>query len=118
AKTALYRVLQESLTNIAKHAEARNVSVELVVSQTDLFLVIKDDGNGLPTKLKHSLTSSSSLALQNSGLGIRNMIERVESHGGRLTLRSAKSHAEDKGTEVYVTVPLTQPYSVEVKTAA
>lgn len=118
AKTALYRVLQESLTNIAKHADARNVSVQLVVNQTELILVIKDDGNGLPNKLTHGLSSSSSLALQNSGLGIRNMVERVESHGGRLTLRSAKTHGEGTGTEIYVTVPLTQPYPVEVKTAA
>lgn len=118
AKTALYRVLQESLTNIAKHANAANVSVQLMVNEADLTLVVKDDGKGLPNKLRHGLSSSSSLALQNSGLGIRNMIERVESHGGRLTLRASKANEDIAGTEVYVTVPLSQPYNVEVKTAA
>lgn len=118
AKTALYRVLQESLTNIAKHADAKNITVDLQVNQTELVLAIKDDGKGLPIKLRHGLSSSSSQALLNSGLGIRNMIERVESHGGRFSMRPAKTNEEATGTQIYVTVPLSQPYSVEVKNAA
>lgn len=118
AKTSLYRVLQESLTNIAKHANAENVSVELLVNKTDLVLVIKDDGGGMPNNLKNGFSTNSALALQNSGLGIRNMIERVESHGGRLTLRPANATEVAIGTEIYVTVPLSQPYPVEVKNAA
>lgn len=118
AKTSLYRVLQESLTNIAKHANAENVSVDLLVNKTDLVLVIKDDGGGMPNNLKNGFSTNSALALQNSGLGIRNMIERVESHGGRLTLRPANTTEDAIGTEIYVTVPLSQPYPVEVKNAA
>lgn len=118
AKTALYRVLQESLTNIAKHANAKNVSVDLSVNENELVLTIRDDGIGLPVQLRNGLSSRGAIALQNSGLGIRNMIERVESHGGRLTMKSSNSNDTGEGTELQVNMPLSRPYSIEVKTAA
>lgn len=106
AKTALYRVLQESLTNIAKHAEASRVSVELIRQTGILVLRIRDDGKGLPSKSGNGGSGGPSSTPSSTGLGIRNMVERVESHGGKLILRPAEFNGVTCGTEIYITMPL------------
>lgn len=106
AKTALYRVLQESLTNIAKHAEASRVSVELKRQDGMLVMRIRDNGKGLPSKLRNGGSGSPASTSANTGLGIRNMMERVESHGGKLVIRPAEFDGVTCGTEIYITIPL------------
>lgn len=130
AKTALYRVLQESLTNIAKHAAASQVCVELTRLDRKLVLRISDNGRGLPPKLRNGGSGSPSSAPSNTGLGIRNMLERVESHGGKLVLHQAEFDGVTCGTEIYITMPLdltntdntpqtdTQPSSPQIREAA
>ena len=91
AKTALYRVVQECMTNVARHSEARNVKIDLKVGPHTLALIVEDDGIGIPHPLP-----------QNGGLGIRNMRERIETYGGTLRL----SRRADGGTRLRVSMPL------------
>ena len=72
--TALFRVLQESLTNVAKHAHANRVDVELFANPSSVTLEIRDDGIGLK---QADLAKASSF-------GLRGMMERIRSLGGWL----------------------------------
>ena len=90
SKTALYRIAQEALTNVERHARATTVSVDLRGHRKGATLTISDDGVGLRRTV--------------GGLGLRNMAERVEHLGGRLSLRAGP---QGRGTIVEATVPLT-----------
>lgn len=91
AKTALYRVVQECMTNVARHAGANEVTISLKVGLQTLILCVEDNGVGLP----HPLPKT-------GGLGFRNMRERIEAYGGRLTL----SRRGSGGTKIKVQMPL------------
>jgi len=106
AKTALYRVLQESLTNIAKHAEASRVSVALKRQDGILIMRIRDNGKGLPSKVRNGGSGGTASTSADTGLGIRNMMERVESYGGKLAIGPAEFEGVTCGTEIYITMPL------------
>ncbi len=73
----LYRVLQEALTNVAKHAQASRVWVELSVDDNSINLVIQDNGRGLHAQDNHT-----------HGIGLTGMNERLSLVGGKLLLRS------------------------------
>ena len=92
AKIALYRIAQEALTNIERHARATEVIVDLRGHRQGATLSISDDGLGL------SKTRSVS-----GGLGLRNMQERIEQLDGTLTLQASAQG----GTQITATVPLT-----------
>lgn len=91
--TVLYRVVQEGLNNIAKHAMACRVEVELTVDDQTLNLSIRDNGNGF------DLESS---GRHRKGMGLMNMKERVRSVQGAFELWSEPG----RGTCVCVTVPM------------
>jgi signal transduction histidine kinase len=91
---ALYRILQESLTNIAKHANAANVYVSLSVIAQQIQLIIKDDGVGMGTDL--------SAVYRSNRLGIYGMSERAELLGGNLQLNSGPG-----GTIIKIVLPIT-----------
>ncbi|HUM03273.1 MAG TPA: histidine kinase, partial [Thermoanaerobaculia bacterium] len=74
--SALFRILQEALTNVVRHAAASSVTVRLAADGGDVVLTVADDGRGLP--------SSSGPAL-----GIRGMQERARAAGGRVTVEGA-----------------------------
>jgi two-component system sensor histidine kinase UhpB len=76
----LYRVLQETLTNIAKHAHASHVWVELGVDDDQIRLTVQDNGIGLADE-----------KAVNHGIGIVGMKERVALVGGGLGIRSGKN---------------------------
>ena len=91
---ALYRVVQEALTNIARHSGAAQASIRLQSRDGLLKLIIRDDGRGFDVG-----------AVMNSderGLGLHGIQERVELIGGKLTLESA----EGRGTRLCVEVPV------------
>jgi signal transduction histidine kinase len=90
-ETTLYRIIQEALTNIVKHAEASSVSILLVRSSATATVVIEDDGQGFDPA-----------ELQEGRLGIIGMRERVELHEGRLTVESAPG----SGATLVAEVPL------------
>ena len=85
----VYRIIQECLTNVAKHAGASSVSIDLARESDRLLLRIEDDGRGMP------VTGSS------GGLGLIGMRERVEALGG--VFRTA---VEGKGFLIDITIPL------------
>lgn len=91
----LFRVLQESLSNVARHAQATMVCVSLVESAGDAVLKIEDDGIG-PAALDH---------LDAHGCAIDGMRERAEAFGGTLTVLPGRRG----GTVVCATLPLTRP---------
>jgi len=88
-QTLLFRVAQEALNNVAKHAQASSALLRLVAQQGELQLQVIDDGTGFEAD-----------AARGSGIG--GMSERLRLHGGRLELRSAPGH----GTRLRAVVPL------------
>ncbi|HCJ27954.1 MAG TPA: histidine kinase [Pseudomonas sp.] len=89
---ALFRVLQEALTNIERHAAAQSVHISLDGDAASVRLRVRDDGVGFnPRRLD---------SIKGGGIGLRNIRERVEHFGGRFSLLSATS-----GTELDVTLP-------------
>jgi signal transduction histidine kinase len=90
AETALYRIVQEALTNVFKHAEAERVSIVLTQKDGKVAAVIEDDGRGFDPERE-----------RDAGLGVAGMRERVALVGGRLTLESAAG----AGTTLVVEVP-------------
>jgi signal transduction histidine kinase len=91
-ETTLYRIVQEALTNVVKHAEAANVSILLVRKKGSATVVIEDDGQGFDPQ-----------TTREGGLGLAGMRERAELHEGRFRVESAPG---GKGTTLVVEVPL------------
>jgi len=94
--TTLYRVVQESLTNIQKHAKASNVVIELSINQAWLTLTICDNGKGFDT----SANIENQTNLDEFGIGLRNLAERIEYHSGIFKVTSTA-----KGTRVTAKIP-------------
>ena len=92
-ETCLYRIAQETLNNIHKHAKAENVEVVLEILRDQLILIIEDNGKGFNLKTKSK---------RGKGIGLIGMKERVELVGGTLEIETAPK----KGTTVYVRIPL------------
>jgi PAS domain S-box-containing protein len=89
---ALYRILQEALTNVARHSGAKTVSIRFARSATFLQLAVIDDGCGFDAK---------AVAISSHRLGIQSMRERAAMLGGTLSFTSPR-----KGTKILVQVPL------------
>lgn len=89
---AVFRILQEALTNVARHSEATQVQIRLSSDGAKLRLVIQDNGRGIA---QDRIDTSGSLGL----VGMR---ERTRSLGGDLTIRGASG----RGTTVTLTIPL------------
>jgi PAS domain S-box-containing protein len=92
--TALFRIFQEVLTNVARHAHATSVSVRLQRSATEMVLTVRDDGVGIRDAQLQDATS----------LGLLGMRERAHILGGRLSI----TRNPDKGTAVEAAVPLAE----------
>ena len=95
-EVALYRVVQEALTNVLRHAKAKNVSVVLERNHTTVAVIIEDDGDGFDNENEGGSTSQR--------LGLLGMQERLELVGGTLTIESSP----DAGTTIYARVPLAE----------
>jgi len=94
----LYRIFQEALRNVEKHAGAKNIAVNLTLPDMFVQLLIKDDGVGFdPEKPPVGRKGRGSL-------GLFGMRERVSHAGGTLELTSM----QDGGTEIRVRIPLPQ----------
>lgn len=91
--TALFRIFQELLTNVARHANATRVNVSLGESEAALALAVEDNGRGIK---ENEIESPRSLGL----LGLR---ERVLAFGGTIGIKGD----EGKGTKVSVSIPVT-----------
>ena len=93
-RTVLYRVAQEALTNVARHAQASAAEVRIQKLDGAVCLRIKDNGKGFPAE--HVLHAS-----KNKRLGLLGMRERVEMVNGNLTIESAPG----KGTTIRAQIP-------------
>jgi PAS domain S-box-containing protein len=92
SELALYRILQESLSNVDRHAKASVVEITLTKNRKGITLVIRDDGSGFTTLKKRS----------DGGLGLINIRERTESINGTVVVQSPPTG----GVRIEVFVPL------------
>ena len=93
---ACFRIVQEALTNVARHAQASQVWVELQQQGEELQLVIRDDGVGCDVRVVQES------AVQGNSFGLLGMRERTELAGGTFTMHSAPA----QGTEIRLRFPL------------
>jgi signal transduction histidine kinase len=98
-ETACFRIVQEALTNITRHAEAKHVRISLDRDGPDLVLSIVDDGRGF------NLQEMRARAVSGSSIGVLGMQERASLIGGVLTIDSALG----KGSSVTVRCPWRTP---------
>jgi signal transduction histidine kinase len=91
----VYRIIQEALTNIVKHAEASRVSVIMRLVDSSLTAIIEDDGKGFDTE-------APTISSNGKNLGLFGMNERASLVGGTLTIESEPK----SGTSVFLCVPL------------
>jgi len=95
-ETALFRVVQEALMNVARHAQAETVLIQIAPREGQLEIEIEDDGRGFAPEENAEPDASG------RGLGLLGMRERVELLGGRLQVDSSPGN----GTRVLARVPL------------
>lgn len=95
--STLYRMIQESLSNIYKHSHAKNVTVDFSTNDNIIYVTVTDDGVGFDTK--QQLKKSPSLG---GGFGLGGLKERAELIKGKVSINSAPG----KGTCVSICIPL------------
>ena len=95
-ETALFRIAQEAINNVAKHAEASNVGIRLVFTGTSVSVVVEDDGLGFDLKTVAESKDKS------RGLGLLGMRERASLLDGKATIESQPG----RGTRVAVEIPV------------
>jgi signal transduction histidine kinase len=96
---ALYRVVQESLTNILRHSESRKAEVRLEVARSEISLSVKDYGKGMTKGQIDRIMKTAG----GGGVGLRGMQERIADLGGTVELQSTGT-----GTTVKAILPLTK----------
>lgn len=96
AELMLFRVLQESLTNVHRHAQATGLDVWLTRQHDEVALTIQDNGRGLPAGLVEGFQAGMA-----SGVGLAGMRERLAEFGGKLQVESSHS-----GTTVRASIPV------------
>jgi signal transduction histidine kinase len=96
AELMLFRVLQESLTNVHRHAQATTVDVWLARHPHEIVLTVQDNGRGLPLGVIENFQAGMA-----SGVGLAGMRERLAEFGGRLQVESSHS-----GTIVRAAIPI------------
>jgi len=100
----LFRVIQETVSNIARHAHAKNAAISLLFRKKVVKIKISDDGEGF------DLAEAVSSRQRPRGLGLLGMRERVEQANGSLEIRS---HPGGGGTEIDIEIPLSEEAQVE-----
>jgi two-component system sensor histidine kinase UhpB len=97
-ETCAFRLVQEALTNVARHAGAKNVDVELSATEGDLGIIVRDDGRGFDA------SAARHLAPERLSLGLLSMRERVTLAGGHLDIRSSVG----AGTTIEAHLPISR----------
>ncbi|MBC7870187.1 MAG: hypothetical protein H7Y09_05060, partial [Chitinophagaceae bacterium] len=97
-ESVLYRIAQEALNNVAKHAHARHVEVVLESGENKIVMSVQDDGRGFALPA-HDLTEHST-----KSLGLKIMAERAQALGGTFEI----SAAPGSGTRIEVVIPISQ----------
>jgi len=94
----IYRIIQEAVSNLVKHASANEGFVQIILHQDQLSISIEDDGKGFRSD-----------DLPSTGLGLKNLRSRVESLGGTLVIMSN----EREGTSLNIEVDLSKKFTVD-----
>ncbi|HLV85571.1 MAG TPA: sensor histidine kinase [Candidatus Sulfotelmatobacter sp.] len=103
-ETALFRIMQEALTNVHRHSGSGKVEILLNRDAENALLVIRDFGKGIPKETLEQFTQSGT----NVGVGLAGIRERVKELGGTLEI-----HSSSNGTSLKVELPITaEPQSV------
>lgn len=89
-KLNIYRIIQEQLNNVLKHANAQNVYILIETSENNIHIMLKDDGKGFDVNSKKS------------GIGLANIINRVETFNGNIVIESSFG----KGCKIIINVPV------------
>jgi signal transduction histidine kinase len=93
-ETAVFRIVQEALTNVFRHAEASKVSITLAQKEESIVVAVRDDGKGVDKRIAE-------LQPDSVGVGIGGMKQRAKEFGGELRLTNAHP-----GTLVELMIPL------------
>jgi two-component system, NarL family, sensor kinase len=97
AEIALFRILQESLTNVHRHSGSSAVEVRLQASEDEAVFTVRDFGRGMPAEL----IRGSHINEHHFGVGLSGMRERVNDLGGHFEIKSSGD-----GTTIFVSIPL------------
>jgi signal transduction histidine kinase len=100
SETALFRILQESLTNVHRHSGSHTVDVCLVVNDSTATLTVQDTGKGIPRNVLEGVRKGGA----HVGVGLAGIRERVTELGGSLDIQSNGS-----GTTLKATIPVAEP---------
>lgn len=93
-ETAVFRIVQEALTNVFRHAQARKAHLQLCTQGNSLILSVQDDGKGLSEEIV-------GLQLARIGIGIAGMRQRVKEYGGEFRVRNISP-----GTLIHIVIPI------------
>ena len=96
SETAIFRTVQECLTNIHRHSESPTARIRVVVSDGHVCVEVEDRGRGIPAEKQFEMASTGT-----PGVGIRGMRERLRQLGGSLDI-----HSNGKGTLIMARLPL------------
>ena len=91
-RVAIFRIVQETLTNVARHAEAAKVDVNIRIENNNLIIFVKDNGKGIKLEEIENIKS----------IGIIGMQERVSLIGGHISITGK----ENEGTTIHLTIPI------------
>jgi signal transduction histidine kinase len=94
-ETAIFRMVQECLTNIHRHAKSPTAKIRILREGSDVRVEVEDQGQGIPAEKQREMAS-----FGNPGVGVRGMRERVRQLGGHLAIQSS-----NRGTRVVATLP-------------
>jgi PAS domain S-box-containing protein len=97
----IYRLIQEAMNNIKRHAGARRVTIRLVASSPDIVIRIKDNGKGFDVNDRRQR------ALKEKRMGLQSMVERVHLLQGKINIQSRPN----KGTYILIEIPLKEKVS-------
>jgi signal transduction histidine kinase len=117
-ETTIFRIVQESLTNIHRHSGGNHASIKLFRSGDEVLLQVKDNGKGISVSANGGSTNigsangrstkEGSAAGSRVGVGIQGMRERVKQLGGDFEIKS-----NENGTTVSASFPAASPQSIE-----
>lgn len=103
---ALFRVLQESLTNVHRHSRAKSAEISVDLDAEQVTIEIRDHGRGMPPHIIRQIEAETSKL----GVGLAGMRERIHELGGRFVVSS-----DNRGTTVHASIPLSFDHGAQVQ---
>jgi PAS domain S-box-containing protein len=105
----LFRIVQETLTNVHRHSESRSVDIQVQLDRSKVVLTVRDHGKGMRPELLEKLQSGG----EGGGVGLNGMRERIKQFHGKFEIESSAN-----GTVIRATLPLPRAVQVQDESAA